>query len=120
MVNMRIEELEKFNIQIPEDRQGIIVLDVYTTWCGPCKFLSPVLQKLEQEGLIKLIKVDLEQNRPLGEKFGVHSIPTLLFFNNGSLIDGIIVLNGERAIENGKMIGNWGEQNIREAISKIG
>ena len=115
-----IEELGNYGVELPDNyNEGLVICDIYTTWCGPCKFLSPVLEKLQQEGLIKLIKVDLEQNRPLGEKFGVHAIPTLLFFKNGILAEGIIVLNGEKAIENGKMVGNWGEHNIREAISQL-
>jgi thioredoxin 1 len=117
---MKIEELNNFDVGLPDNyNEGLVICDIYTTWCGPCKFLSPVLEKFEQEGLIKLIKVDLEQNRPLGERFNVHSIPTLLFFKNGLLLEGIVVLNGEKAIENGKMIGNWGERNLRDAISQL-
>jgi thioredoxin 1 len=78
-----IEELKNFGINITEDmKEGKVIFDIYTTWCGPCRFLSPILEKLKEEGLIKLLKEDLDQNRPLGEKFGVTAIPTLLFFND--------------------------------------
>ena len=49
----------------------------------------------------------------------MHAIPTLLFFKDGNLIEGSILLNGEKAVENGKMVGNWGEKNLREIISQL-
>ncbi len=116
-----IEELNNYGINLPDDfSDGVVICDIYTNWCGPCKILSPVLEKLASEGLIKLFKVDLEQNRPLGERFSVHAIPTLLFFKEGKLIEENVIIDGEKAVENGKMVGNWGEKRIREVISKIG
>ncbi len=115
-----IEDLKDFGIEITEDmKEGHVIIDIFTQWCGPCKFLSPTLEKLEKEGLFKLIQVDLDQNRPLGEKFGVTAIPTLLFFKNGKLVDGVIEIQGRAVMANGKMIGNYGEAIIKEAISKL-
>jgi thioredoxin 1 len=115
-----IEELKQYGINLPKNYDdGVVVCDIYTNWCGPCKILSPVLEKLQSEGLFKLFKVDLEQNRPLGDKFNIHAIPTLLFFKKGKLVEGNIIIDGQKAVENGKMIGNWGEKNIRIAISKL-
>ena len=116
----KIEELKNYGVNLPKDyNDGVTICDIYTNWCGPCKILSPVLEKFASEGLIKLCKVDLEQNRSLGERFSVHAIPTLLFFKDGNLIEGSILLNGEKAVENGKMVGNWGEKNLREIISQL-
>ena len=65
---MNIEELKSVNVDLPEEaNKGIVLIDVYTVWCGPCKFVAPILHKLRDEGLIKLVQVDLDQNRPLGE-----------------------------------------------------
>jgi thioredoxin len=115
-----IEDLKDFGIEITEDmKEGRVIIDIFTQWCGPCKFLSPTLEKLEKEGLFKLIQVDLDQNRPLGEKFGVTAIPTLLFFKNGKLVDGVVEVQGRAVIANGKMIGNYGEAIIKETISKL-
>lgn len=115
-----IEDLKDFGIEITEDmKEGHVIIDIFTQWCGPCKFLSPTLEKLEKEGLFKLIQVDLDQNRPLGEKFGVTAIPTLLFFKNGKLVDGVIEIQGRAVMANGKMIGNYGEAIIKETISKL-
>ena len=88
-------------------------------WCGPCKFVAPVLHKLRDEGEIKLIQVDLDQNRPLGELFGITAIPTLLFFNNGELVNGTIEVQGQPLVRNGMMIGAAGEPVLKEILAKI-
>ncbi len=118
MVN--IEELKEFGLNITEDmKEGKVVIDIYTTWCGPCRFLSPILEKLKEEGLIKLLKVDLDENRPLGEHFQVTSIPTLLFFHNGKLVDGIIEVQGQPLVRNGMMTGAAGEDILKNILAKI-
>ncbi len=115
-----IDELKEFGIEITENmKQGKVIVDVYTTWCGPCRFLSPLLEKLKEEGLIELIKEDLDQNRPLGEKFGVTAIPTLLFFNNGELLNHPIEVQGQVLVRNGIMVGAAGEQVIREIVDRM-
>ncbi|MFX1386063.1 MAG: thioredoxin family protein [Promethearchaeota archaeon] len=115
-----IEELTKFGLEITEDmKQGKVILDVYTTWCGPCRFVSPILEKLKEEGLIKLLKEDLDQNRPLGERFGITAIPTLLFFNNGELLNHPIEIQGQLLVRNGIMVGAAGEQVLREIVDKM-
>ncbi|UCC18749.1 MAG: thioredoxin family protein [Promethearchaeota archaeon] len=115
-----IEELRKFGLNITEDmKQGKVIVDVYTTWCGPCRFLSPILEKLKEEGLIKLLKEDLDQNRPLGEEFGITAIPTLLFFNNGELLNHPIEVQGQLLVRNGIMVGAAGEQILREIVERM-
>jgi thiol-disulfide isomerase/thioredoxin len=88
-------------------------------WCGPCKFVSPLLHKLEEEGLIQLIAVDLDQNRPIGERFGITAIPTLLFFKDGEMLNHTIELQGQPVVRNGIMIGALGEQMLREVIDQM-
>ncbi|MFX1269172.1 MAG: thioredoxin family protein, partial [Promethearchaeota archaeon] len=81
--------------------------------------LSPILEKLKEEGLIKLLTVDLEQNRPLGERFGVTAIPTLLFFKDGKMVDGTIEIPGQASVIDGIMIGAAGENVLKSIIAKI-
>ena len=125
-----IEELKEFGLEIPDTmNEGKVIVDVYTEiwvncslkqeWCGPCKFLSPILEKLKQEGLIKLLKEDLDKNRPLGEKFGITAIPTLLFFKNGELLIHPIEIEGRLLVRNGIMVGAAGEQVMREVVEKM-
>ena len=115
MVN--VDELKKFGIE--GTSQGKLLIDVFTVWCGPCKFVAPILHKLRDEGLISLIQVDLDQNRALGERFGITAIPTLLFFNNGELLSGVIEVQGQPLVRNGIMVGAAGEAVLREIISKM-
>lgn len=115
-----IEDLKNYGLDITEDmKQGVLICDIYTVWCGPCKFLSPILEKLKEEGLIKLLAVDLDQNRPLGEKFGVTAIPTLLFFKDGEMVDGTIEIQGQPLVRDGIMIGAAGENVLKSIIAKI-
>ena len=88
-------------------------------WCGPCKFLSPILEKLKEEGLIKLLKEDLDKNRALGEHYNVTAIPTLIFFNNGELLNHPIEVQGQLLVRNGLMVGAAGEPILRQIISKM-
>jgi thioredoxin 1 len=88
-------------------------------WCGPCKFLSPILEKLKEEGLIKLLKEDLDKNRRLGEKYGVTAIPTLIFFKNGELLNHPIEIQGQLLVRNGLMVGASSETTMRQIIEKM-
>ncbi|KKK46236.1 hypothetical protein LCGC14_1170210 [marine sediment metagenome] len=115
-----IEELKEFGLDIPDTlNEGKVILDVYTEWCGPCKFVSPILEKLKEEGLIKLLKEDLDKNRPLGERFGITAIPTLLFFKNGELLNHPIEVQGQLLVRNGLMVGAAGEPVLREIIENM-
>jgi thioredoxin 1 len=117
---LNIEELKEYGLDISDEmKQGKVIIDIYTVWCGPCKFVSPILEKLHDEGLIHVLEVDLDQNRPLGERFGVTAIPTLLFFKNGQLLDHTIEVQGQPLVRNGMMIGAAGEPVLREIIANM-
>jgi thioredoxin 1 len=117
---LNIEELKEFGLEISDEmKQGKVIIDVFTVWCGPCKFISPILEKLHEEGLIHVLKVDLDQNRPLGNRFGITAIPTLLFFKNGELLDHTIEIQGQPLVRNGMMIGAAGEPVLREIIENM-
>lgn len=63
-----------------------VLVDVYATWCGPCKMLSPIIDKIsEEEKNVVVLKTDIDENEDIATAFGVEAIPTLLVFKNGSL-----------------------------------
>ena len=68
-----------------------VVVDFYATWCGPCKMLSPRLDKLAGSftNQIHFAKVNVDESRDVARQFDIHEIPTLIFFKNGTVIDRI-------------------------------
>ena len=64
--------------------QGVVVVDFNADWCGPCKMLGPVLEQLSQENqATKFVSVNVDENGGLAQKYGVLSIPCVVFFKNG-------------------------------------
>ncbi len=67
-----------------EIKEGKVLVDFYAEWCGPCKMLSPVLEKFsELRTDVKVVKVDIDSNQDLAREYGIMSVPTILLFNNG-------------------------------------
>jgi thioredoxin 1 len=75
-----------------EQQQGLTVVDFWATWCGPCRMIAPVLEQLAEEydGKLTVAKLDVDANPRAPARFGVRSIPTLLFFKDGKLVDQVI------------------------------
>jgi thioredoxin 1 len=69
-----------------------VLVDFWASWCGPCRMIAPILEKLQQdyEGKIKIVKVDIDANPSFSERFKIQSIPNLVFFKGGVEIDRII------------------------------
>lgn len=70
-------------------KNGVVVVDFFANWCGPCRMMAPILEQA-QESLgdkVKIVKVDVDESEKLARSYGIMSIPTLLFFVDGELKD---------------------------------
>lgn len=69
-----------------------VVVDFWAAWCGPCRMIAPIIEELavEYEGKVKVGKLDVDDNQQTAIKYGVRSIPTVLFFKGGELKDTVI------------------------------
>lgn len=77
----------------------LIVVDFFATWCGPCKMITPLLEKhSNQYTKAKFLKVDVDKFPELAQEYGITSMPTIIFFRDGSVVDKIIGAN-PRVIE---------------------
>jgi len=78
---MEIIHLEKDNFKELIKKENKVLIDFYATWCGPCRMLGPVLEKVDSK--IKVIKVDTDEFEDLAREYGVMSIPTLVLLEKG-------------------------------------
>jgi thioredoxin 1 len=69
-----------------------VAVDFYAEWCGPCKMLSPVLEKFSgvYAGRVKVAKVDVDANPELAGRFQIRGVPTMIFFKDGKMVDQVV------------------------------
>jgi thioredoxin 1 len=88
-----------FESEVLQSNQPVLA-DFWAEWCGPCKMLAPVVDEiaLEQAGRVKVAKVNVDSNPGLAARFGIQSIPTLLYFVGGEVRDQTVGIQSKRAI----------------------
>ena len=79
---------DNFEKDIAESKVSVLV-DFWAEWCGPCKQIGPILEEIaiEHESKIKVLKINIDENSQIPQKYGVKGIPTLMLFKQGKLID---------------------------------
>ncbi len=96
--NFRSEVIEK-------SFEKLVLVDFFATWCGPCKLLKPILEKLVKEYDFVFAKVDIDQNQDLADKFKVEGVPDVRIFNKGEMLPGFV--------------GVFQESQIRDLLEKL-
>ena len=78
-----IESDKQFKEEIAS---GTVLIDFYATWCGPCNMLAPVIEELDKQTNIKILKVDVDELGDIAREFRIMSIPTLIVIKDGKMI----------------------------------
>lgn len=82
---------QAFKQEVLESPQ-LAVVDFWAPWCAPCRMIAPVLEQLSEEykDRLKICKINIDENQTIAEKFQILSIPTLLFFKNGRVVNQLV------------------------------
>lgn len=97
---MSVTEIESSNFEASVKSAVKVVVDCYAPWCGPCRMLAPVIEELADENEnVKFFKLNVDNNEEVARKFGIMSIPTILYFENGALMEQMVGFRSKEDLE---------------------
>ncbi len=99
MANIKILKTEEFDKEVLKSDK-ITIVDFFATWCMPCRALAPILENAHSElgDKVKVVKIDVDESEQIARKYGVLSIPTMVFIKDGKELDRMVGLTNKQAI----------------------
>lgn len=96
LIDSSKEELEK----ILKSEEGVVIVDFWANWCGPCKLLGPTLEQVSQESNVTVVKINVEsgENSQLASEMGIKSIPAVFIYKNGEQVDKFVGVKSKDSI----------------------
>ena len=95
-----------------EQHRGLALVDFWAPWCAPCRLVAPIVEQLAAayDGQVRVVSLDTDDNQRTMARFGVRSLPTLLLFRDGAVVDRVV-----GAVPRGKI-----EEKLREQLAAVG
>lgn len=92
-------DIQNFKSEVLESNK-VVLVDFYADWCGPCKMMSPIIDKIAEEmgDKVKVCKLNVDEAQDIAIEYGVMSIPTLIIFNGGSVAETIVGLRDKQEV----------------------
>ncbi len=80
--------------------KGAVLVDFWAEWCGPCKMIAPLLDEVARDlpDKVKIVKVNVDEEQQLAQKYGIYNIPTLLFFKGGNVIEQVVGTTAKKVL----------------------